>query len=60
MQIAIEHPTGTIDVALSLDLSQTPPEVKSAGILRTTRLLFQGAVLVPEGTVEGTLEGTVA
>jgi 2-methylaconitate cis-trans-isomerase PrpF len=55
MQIAIEHPTGTIDVALSLDLSQTPPEVKSAGILRTTRLLFQGAVLVPEGTVEGTV-----
>ena len=60
MQIAIEHPTGVIDVALTLDLSQTPPEVKSAGILRTARLLFQGAVLVPEGTLDGTLEGTVA
>ncbi|TDI63961.1 MAG: 4-oxalomesaconate tautomerase [Alphaproteobacteria bacterium] len=53
MAITIEHPTGTIDVALTLDLSQTPPAVKSAGILRTARLLFQGAVMVPEGTLEG-------
>ena len=50
MPISIEHPTGALDVALTLDLSKTPPEVKSAGILRTTRLLFQGAVYVPEGT----------
>jgi len=53
IQIAIEHPTGVIDVALTLDLSQTPPQVQSAGILRTTRLLFQGAVMVPEGILEG-------
>ncbi|MCZ6885440.1 MAG: 4-oxalomesaconate tautomerase, partial [Alphaproteobacteria bacterium] len=50
MPITIEHPTGALDVALTLDLAKTPPEVKSAGILRTTRLLFQGAVYVPEGT----------
>ena len=50
MPITIEHPTGALDVALTLDLSKTPPEVKSAGILRTARLLFQGAVYVPEGT----------
>ncbi len=49
MQIGIEHPTGIIDVALTLDLSKDPPEVKSAGILRTARLLFQGVVMVPEG-----------
>ena len=53
MEIAIEHPTGTIDVALTLDQSRTPPEVRSAGILRTARLLFQGAVMVPEGTLDG-------
>ena len=47
-------PSSTVaDVALMLDLSQTPPAVKSAGILRTARLLFQGAVMVPEGTLEG-------
>jgi 2-methylaconitate cis-trans-isomerase PrpF len=60
MQITIEHPTGVLDVALTLDLSKTPPEVQSAGILRTTRLLFQGAVMVPEGTLEGSLEGSGA
>ncbi len=52
MTIQIEHPTGAIDVALSLDMSKDPPEVKTAGILRTARLLFEGAVYVPAGTLE--------
>ncbi|MDX1485285.1 MAG: 4-oxalomesaconate tautomerase [Alphaproteobacteria bacterium] len=60
MRISIEHPTGAIDVALSLDLSQSPPEVKSAGTLRTARLLFQGQVFVPAGTLEGAREPAAA
>ncbi len=56
MQITIEHPTGAIDLALELDLAKSPAEVTSAGILRTARLLFQGSILVPAGTLEGTGE----
>jgi 4-oxalomesaconate tautomerase len=45
----IEHPAGTIDVAVTMDLSGAAPAIKAAGILRTARLLFDGTVFVAEG-----------
>lgn len=47
--VTIEHPAGTIDVAVTLDLSGKEPQIKAAGTLRTARLLFDGTVMVPEG-----------
>lgn len=46
--IRIEHPTGAIDVAVTLDLSTPVPTIQAAGILRTARLLFSGDLFVPE------------
>jgi 2-methylaconitate cis-trans-isomerase PrpF len=50
MTIGIEHPAGKIDVALALDLAGGEAEIASAGILRTTRLLFSGTVMAPGAT----------
>lgn len=46
---SIEHPAGSIDVAVTMDLSGAAPAIKAAGILRTARLLFDGRVMVAEG-----------
>ena len=47
----IEHPSGTIGVALKLHESGNQIEVESAGIIRTARLLFSGDVMVPESAM---------
>ncbi len=47
--VTIEHPAGTIDVAVTLDMSGPTPQIKAVGTLRTARLLFDGTVMVPEG-----------
>jgi len=47
----IEHPSGTMGVALKLHDSGNNVEVESAGVIRTTRLLFSGHVIVPEAAV---------
>jgi hypothetical protein len=47
----IEHPSGTIGVALKLHDAGNQIEVESAGVIRTTRLLFSGQVMVPESAV---------
>jgi len=47
----IEHPSGTIGVALKLKDSGNQVEVESAGIIRTARLLFSGEVMVPESAM---------
>jgi 2-methylaconitate cis-trans-isomerase PrpF len=44
----IEHPSGAIGVALRLHDAGNKVEVESAGVIRTTRLLFAGEVMVPE------------
>jgi 4-oxalomesaconate tautomerase len=41
--VRIEHPTGTFDALVRLDLDD-PPGVKSAGIIRTARKLMEGIV----------------
>jgi 2-methylaconitate cis-trans-isomerase PrpF len=42
--IDVEHPTGHLHVEVELDTSADPPRVLSAGVIRTARKLFDGAV----------------
>lgn len=49
--MVIEHPSGTIGVALIMKDSGNQAEVESAGIIRTARLLFSGDVMVPESAM---------
>ena len=42
--VVVEHPTGTFDVAVELDLSGPIPTVTRSGIIRTARKLFDGTV----------------
>ena len=44
---SVEHPTGEFSVTLEIDYSTPLPEVKSAGLLRTARLLSRGEVFIP-------------
>lgn len=45
---SIEHPQGEISIALKVDHSDALPKVKSAGILRTARLLSRGELYTPQ------------
>ena len=42
--IVVEHPTGTFDVAIDIDVSGPIPVVHRSGIIRTARKLFDGNV----------------
>jgi 4-oxalomesaconate tautomerase len=42
--VAVEHPTGQLEVEIELDSSVQPPRVLSAGVIRTARKLFDGIV----------------
>jgi 4-oxalomesaconate tautomerase len=42
--IVVEHPTGTFDVAIDVDLTGPAPVVRRSGIIRTARKLFDGTV----------------
>jgi 4-oxalomesaconate tautomerase len=41
--VDVEHPTGHLEVAVELDTSAQPPQVLSAGVIRTARKIFDGA-----------------
>lgn len=43
-RIDVEHPTGTLTVEVELDRSADPPAVRSAGVVRSARLIFEGTV----------------
>jgi 4-oxalomesaconate tautomerase len=45
--VDIEHPTGHLEVEVDLDTSVSPPRVRSAGVIRTARKLFDGTVFPP-------------
>jgi 4-oxalomesaconate tautomerase len=45
--IAIEHPSGKIDVLVDVERSDAGADIRSAGLVRTTRLLARGEVMVP-------------
>lgn len=38
----IEHPSGHLEVEVELDTAASPPKVRSAGVIRTARKLFDG------------------
>ncbi len=40
----VEHPTGHLEVEVEVDTADDPPRVVSAGVIRTARKLFDGAV----------------
>jgi 4-oxalomesaconate tautomerase len=45
--VDVEHPTGHLQVEVDLDASVSPPRVRSAGVIRTARKLFDGTVFPP-------------
>lgn len=49
----VEHPSGSIEVALDLSRSTDRLEVHSAGTVRTARKLFAGHVFVPASVWDG-------
>jgi 4-oxalomesaconate tautomerase len=46
---SVEHASGELSVTLEIDFRGSNPEVRSAGLLRTARLLSRGEVLIPAG-----------
>jgi len=48
--VDVEHPTGHLQVEVDLDTSVSPPQVRSAGVIRTARKLFDGSVFPPTTT----------
>lgn len=51
--IKIEHPSGAIDVTVDFEVSGNGIVVRSAGLLRTARLLARGELLIPEAVWAG-------
>ena len=47
---SVEHPAGEFSISLDVDKTQTQVVVKSAGVLRTARLLSRGQLFVPLNT----------
>ncbi|WP_193368765.1 4-oxalomesaconate tautomerase [Pelagibius marinus] len=47
-KLAVEHPTGALDVLMEIDEGGSPPEIKRAAFLRTARKLFVGSVFPHE------------
>ena len=54
--VSVEHPTGEISVKMNIDETGGKTKVKKADILRTTRRLFEGQVLVPYGVWNGKIK----
>ncbi|MGH3169107.1 MAG: 4-oxalomesaconate tautomerase [Trebonia sp.] len=43
-RLAIEHPSGALQVEVDLDATLTPPKILRSGVVRTARKLFDGTV----------------
>ncbi len=54
--VSVEHPTGEISIKMNVDETGDKTEVKRVDILRTTRCLFEGQVLVPKSVWDGELK----
>lgn len=48
-KIVLEHASGTIDVLVDYDTTDTGITLNSAGLIRTARLLARGEVMIPKG-----------
>jgi 4-oxalomesaconate tautomerase len=53
MNVSVEHPTGEFSVELEVDPAN-PQNVTRAALLRTTRLLMRGEVMIPASVWKGT------
>ena len=51
--VLIEHPSGVIDVTVDYANGVDGFQLKSAGLLRTARLLARGEVMVPDSVWDG-------
>ena len=51
--VAIEHPSGTIEVTVDYENGPDGFQLRSAGLLRTARLLARGEVFVPANVWKG-------
>jgi 2-methylaconitate cis-trans-isomerase PrpF len=45
--VAIEHPSGSISVTVDFEIGAQGFNLRSAGLVRTARLLAKGEVMVP-------------
>lgn len=48
-KIVLEHASGTIDVLVNYDMTDTGITLNSAGLIRTARLLARSEVMIPKG-----------
>jgi 4-oxalomesaconate tautomerase len=51
--VRIEHPTGTIEVTVDAEVGPEGFTLRSAGLVRTARLLARGEVMVPAAVWDG-------
>jgi len=51
--VTLEHASGQIDVLVDYDLTREGIELRSAGLVRTARLLARGEVMVPRSVWDG-------
>jgi 4-oxalomesaconate tautomerase len=51
--VDVEHPTGHLEVEVDLDTSDSAPRVRTAGVIRTARKLFDGTVFPPAALPPG-------
>ncbi len=51
--ITIEHPTGRIEIDLVTSGAPQHPKIERAAVIRTTRRLFEGFVLIPSSVWQG-------
>ena len=52
LAVAVEHPAGRLEVSLDIQSANGGIEVVSAGLVRTARLIFDGAIHVPRDAFE--------
>ena len=52
LAVAVEHPAGRLEVSLDVKRANGGIEVVSAGLVRTARLIFDGAIHVPRDALE--------
>ena len=52
LAVAVEHPAGRLEVSLDIQSANGGIEVVSAGLVRTARLIFDGAIHVPRDALE--------
>jgi 2-methylaconitate cis-trans-isomerase PrpF len=47
----LEHPSGSIDVVVDFERDGKDITIRSAGLIRTARLLARGDVMIPPGII---------